>query len=121
MNPILNYAIIIFVVMVIAVGQLIFKTVSLRLGDRGFEVLLTDHRTALLFVAALAAYGISTLGWVLALRNVPLNTAYLFMSASFIIVPVMAYFVLDEPITARLALGSALIVCGVLVAATSNA
>jgi drug/metabolite transporter (DMT)-like permease len=121
MNPLLNYAIILFVVMVIAVGQLIFKTVSLRLGDRGFEVLLTDHRTALLFLAALAAYGVSTLGWVLALRNVPLNTAYLFMSASFILVPLMSYFVLGEPITMRLVIGSALIICGVLVASGATA
>jgi drug/metabolite transporter (DMT)-like permease len=116
-----NYAIIIACVIVVAIGQLMFKTVGTRLGSRGFEALLTDHRTAMLFLLALAAYGASTLGWVLALRSVPLSTAYLFMSASFILVPLMAFFFLGEPVSARVMIGGALIVSGILVAATAGA
>ncbi len=114
-----NYAIIIACVIVVAIGQLMFKTVGTRLGSRGFEALLTDHSTALLFALALAAYGASTLGWVLALRAVPLSTAYLFMSASFILVPLMAFFVLGEPVSSRVIIGGALIISGILVAATA--
>ncbi len=116
-----NYAIIIACVLVVAMGQLMFKTVGTRLGGRGFEALLTDHSTALLLFLALAAYGVSTLGWVLALRHVPLSTAYLFMSASFILVPMMAFFVLGEPVSGRVLIGGALIVSGILVAATAGA
>jgi uncharacterized membrane protein len=43
------------------------------------------------------------------------------MSASFILVPLMSYFVLGEPITTRLVIGSALIICGVLVASGATA
>ncbi len=116
-----NYLIIIACVLVVAMGQLMFKTVGTRLGSRGFEALLSDHGTAVLLVFALGAYGIATLGWVLALRNVPLSTAYLFMSASFILVPVMAFFVLGEPVSSRVMIGGALIVSGILVAATAGA
>jgi len=115
-----NYAIIIACVLVVAIGQLMFKTVGTRLGSRGFEALLTDHATAALLLLALAAYGASTLGWVLALRQVPLSTAYLFMSASFVLVPLMSFAVLGEPVSMRVLIGGALIVTGILVAATGS-
>ena len=83
-----NYILILTVVVVIAVGQLLFKTVSQRLGDAGFLTLVTDPKTGLLFFAALFIYGIATFGWVWALRQVPLSTAYLFMALGFILVPV---------------------------------
>lgn len=114
-----NYAIIAACVLVVAIGQLMFKTVGTRMGSRGFEALLTDRATAALFALALAAYGASTLGWVLALRQVPLSTAYLFMSASFILVPAMAYLALGEPVPARVFVGGAIIVGGIAVAATA--
>lgn len=116
-----NYAIITICVLVIATGQLLFKTVGTRMGDNGFEYLLTDRPTAFLFLLAIAAYGASTFGWVLVLRQVPLSTAYLFMSASFILVPMMSFFILGEPISARVVVGGMLIVAGILVAASSMA
>jgi drug/metabolite transporter (DMT)-like permease len=116
-----NYAFIIACVIVVAIGQLAFKTVGTRLGGRGFEALLTDHSTAAMFMLAMAAYGIATFGWVLALRNVPLSTAYLFMSANFILVPMMAFFILGEPVSGRVLIGGALIVSGIIVAATAGA
>lgn len=120
MTGLYNYAIIIGCVLVVAIGQLMFKTVGERLGDRGFEALLGDVPTALLFGLALAAYGASTFGWVLALRHVPLSTAYLFMSASFILVPAMAWAVLGEPISTRLVIGGAMIVGGIAIAAVNT-
>lgn len=111
-----NYIVIAVCVAVIAVGQLLFKLVGARLGAAGLAALLTDRAAALMFVAALALYGTATLAWVWALRSVPLSTAYLFMSASFILVPLMAHFVLGEPISPRLAVGSLLVVGGILIA-----
>ena len=115
----MNYAIIIAVVTTIAGGQLLFKTVGLRMGDRGFLALLHDPTGAALFAAALALYGVVTIGRVWALRQVPLSTAYLFMAMGFIIVPVLAHFTLGETLTWRLAAGSALIVTGIALAATA--
>lgn len=113
-----NYIIIIVCVIVVAVGQLLFKTVGTRLGSSGFEALLTDYKTAFILLAALALYGLSTLGWVLALRNVPLSTAYLFMSLSFVIVPLLAWQILGEPISFRFLFGSGLIMAGIVIAAS---
>ncbi|MGB7287540.1 MAG: hypothetical protein WBC71_11465 [Salaquimonas sp.] len=113
-----NYFIIIACVVVVALGQLLFKTVGTRLGAQGFEALLTDYKTAGIFLGALALYGLSTLGWVLALRSVPLSTAYLFMSLSFVIVPTMAWAFLGEPISGRFMIGSALIMSGIVLAAS---
>ncbi len=117
----LNYSIITACVLVIAIGQLLFKTVGTRMGNNGFEYLLTDRQSAFLFLLALAAYGASTFGWVLALRQVPLSTAYLFMSASFVLVPLMSFFVLGEPVSPRVIIGGALIIAGILVAASGMA
>ena len=115
----MNYAIILAVVATIAGGQLLFKMVGLRMGDRGFQVLLTDTTGAALFASALVLYGLATIGWVWALRQVPLSTAYLFMALGFIIVPVLAHFALGETLTWRLAAGSLLIVGGIALAATA--
>ena len=114
-----NYILILSVVVVIAVGQLLFKTVSQRLGDAGFLTLVTDPKTGLLFLAALTIYGIATFGWVWALRQVPLSTAYLFMALGFVLVPVLAHFTFGEAVTARLAIGTMMIVGGILVAVSS--
>lgn len=112
-----NYLVILACVVVVALGQLLFKTVGTRLGSSGFEVLLEDYKAAGLLLLALSLYGISTLGWVLALRNVPLTTAYLFMSLSFVIVPTLAWWWLGEPVSARFIAGSVLIICGIVLAA----
>lgn len=116
-----NYLIIIACVLVVAIGQLLFKSVGLRMGSSGFEAFLTDHKAALMFVAALFFYGVSTLGWVLALRQVPLSTAYLFMSLSFVIVPALAWYFLNETISVKTMIGGTLIIAGILVTSTANA
>ena len=115
----INYIIILLVVCVLAIGQLLFKTVSNRLGDGGFWTLTTDYATLAIFITSLAVYGIATIGWIWALRQVPLSTAYLFMSLGFVFVPVMSHFIFGEPLSYRIAISSALIVCGILVAATA--
>lgn len=114
-----NYFLIITVVSVLAIGQLLFKLVGLRIADGGFGVLLHDMRGASLFVAALVLYGIATIAWIWALRQVPLSTAYMFMSLGFVMVPIMANYVLGEPLSIRFAIGAAMIIAGILVSATA--
>jgi len=115
----MNYIIILVVVSILAVGQLMFKTVGVRIGDKGFAALTTDMTALGIFLGSLALYGVATIGWIWALRQVPLSTAYLFMSLGFILVPVMSHYVLGEPLSIRIAISSALIICGILVAATA--
>ncbi|MEM9330112.1 MAG: EamA family transporter [Pseudomonadota bacterium] len=113
-----NYVIIFGCVLVVAIGQLLFKLVGLRMGARGFDILLEDYKSAALFLTALVFYGASTLGWVLALRQVPLSTAYLFMSMSFVLVPVGAWYFLNETLDVRTLAGSALIISGIALASS---
>ena len=113
----INYVIILTVVATLAIGQLLFKTVGLRLGDRGFMTLLEDRQTLLIFLTSLMLYGVATIGWIWGLRQVPLSTAYLFMSLGFILVPLIAYFILGEPISTRFIMGTVLIIAGIIVAA----
>ena len=113
----INYVIILTVVATLAIGQLLFKTVGLRLGDKGFLTLLHDRQTLMIFLTSLALYGVATFGWIWGLRQVPLSTAYLFMSLGFVLVPLAAYLVFGEPISTRFILGTALIIIGIVVAA----
>jgi len=114
-----NYAIIIGCVFVVAIGQLLFKYVGLRLGNQGFEAFLNDYKAAGIFLVAITLYAISTLGWVLALRQVPLSTAYLCMSLSFLIVPIGAWIFFNEPANIKTLLASVLIISGIYIASTA--
>lgn len=114
----INYVILLAVVATIAIGQLLFKQVGLRLGDRGFLTLLEDRQTLVIFMTSLALYGVATFGWIWGLRQVPLSTAYLFMSLGFVLVPLIAYFFLGEPISTRFMVGTAFIITGIAIAAS---
>lgn len=114
-----NYILIIVVVTVLAVGQLLFKMVGMRIGEGGFLSLLHDQRGAMLFGIALVLYGLATLAWIWALRQVPLSTAYMFMAMGFVLVPIMSHYVLGEALNWRIAMGSMMIIAGILVSATA--
>lgn len=114
-----NYIIILLVVLILAIGQLLFKTVSNRLGDDRFYALTTDYGTLAIFLTSLAVYGVATIGWIWALRQVPLSTAYLFMSLGFILVPTASHFIFGDPLNMRIAISIVLIISGILVAATA--
>ena len=114
----INYVIILCVVATLAVGQILFKSVGLRLSDKGFSALLTDRQTFMIFATSLALYGIATIGWIWGLKHVPLSTAYLFMSLAFVLVPIAAWFVFAEPISTRFMIGTALIIIGIIVASS---
>lgn len=69
-------------------------------------------------ISSLALYGLTTLGWVWILRNVPLHLAYPFMGLAFLIVPTLAWLFLGEPLHWRTLAGGALILAGVALAAS---
>lgn len=100
----------------ISIGQLLFKKAALALP----AVL---SLSALLYngwlVAALALYGVTTLGWIWVLRHVPLHLAYPFMGLAFLIVPTLAWLFLGEPLNWRTLAGGALIMAGVVLASTT--
>jgi drug/metabolite transporter (DMT)-like permease len=100
-------------VLCIAIGQLLFKKAAVALPP-------TFSVSALLLngwlMASLILYGLTTLGWVWILRHAPLHLAYPFMGLAFLIVPVLAWLFLGEPIGWRTLAGGVFIMVGVALA-----
>jgi multidrug transporter EmrE-like cation transporter len=98
-----------------AAGQILFKRAAAQMTGAGGPWLLELAKLPSMWLA-LALYAGSTLLWVKILTSVPLSRAYPVAALAFILVPAAGYLFFDEPINARLAAGTALIVVGVIVA-----
>lgn len=100
----------------ISIGQLLFKKAAAALPASLSAPALLQNGWLL---AALVLYGITTLGWVWVLRHAPLHLAYPFMGLAFLIVPLLAWIFLGEPLHWRTLAGGGLIMAGVALASTS--
>lgn len=109
-----SYALIAGCVAALAIGQVLFKICSSRIGDL-FD-LVRSPSTLAIFLVAISIYAGSTLASILALRTVSLNQAYVFLSASFVIVPILSYLILGERLSSQTLIGSIVICSGVLIA-----
>ena len=109
----LTIALTLLCVLCISVGQILFKKAA-----AGFEPPLSWRSLFLngWLIASLLLYGMTTLGWVWILRNVPLNLAYPFMGLAFLIVPTLAWFLLGETLHWRTFAGGLLILAGIALA-----
>ena len=101
----------------ISCGQLLFKKAAHQLP---VNAVATDWLLNGWLLAALALYGLMTLLWVWILRHAPLHIAYPFMGMAFLIVPVLAWMWLGEPLTWQTLVGGALILAGVTLASTGT-
>ncbi|MCO6176835.1 transporter [Ciceribacter sp. RN22] len=99
--------------LLIATGQVLFKLTSGTTGDLSVRGLV-DLALNPLLIAALAIYGAGTLIWIYVLKSVPLTIAYSFMGLTFFFVPLLAQIFLGESITPRYAVGTALIIAGLI-------
>ena len=104
-------------VMGIALGQMLFKKAAHALPA---NAALTDWVFNGWLIAALALYGVMTLLWIWILRHAPLHIAYPFMGLAFLIVPLLAWFFLKEPLHWQTLAGGALILAGVTLASTGQ-
>ena len=99
-------------------GQLLFKAAALRLPA---EVPFAERVLGLaqngMFVAALALYLVLSVLWVWVLSFTPLSRAYPFVALAFALTPLLGIVIFGEPFSTRLAIGIALILCGLLVVA----
>ena len=110
----LNIASLLAFTCLLALGQLLFKHVALRL--QGLAPL--DSLLAMLgqpaFYAAIALYGGSTLLWIWILARVPLTQAYPWVSLGVVLVPLLGLFVFGEDVRPVFWVGAGLIVAGIL-------
>ena len=114
----LAYILVFICVLALAAGQLIFKYVGNRIVDLSWRDLPAHPDIAAVFALGLLLYGATTVLWIMALRDLPLSRAYMFMSLAFILVPLAASAVFGEILTARFMAGALLIVAGIVVSAS---
>ena len=111
--PLHILALLIATPLLIAVGQVMFKLTGAKLAAYPAppvqSVLLSP-----LFIGSLTLYGGATLLWIYVLKTVPLSYAYSFMALTFVIVPVLAYLWLGEPLSAKYVVGMGLVIAGLL-------
>lgn len=100
---------ILVVVAGIAGGQVLFKLSGQQMAAGGFFKAFFNPY----FFSALVVYGLCTLLWVYLLRDIPLGRAYPVVSLTFLIVPVLSWALLGEPLGKFVFFGGALIVGGV--------
>jgi drug/metabolite transporter (DMT)-like permease len=94
----------------LALGQVLFKLAagSIQLSDPRSLVSLP------LFIA-LTIYGLATVMWLVVLSKVPLSTAFPFYSLTFLLVPLLAWLVLKEPIRPQVMIGGVVIMVGIVI------
>ena len=82
-----------------AAGQAMFKVASADLrGAEGASLMRAGLGLALnpWFIAAVALYGLLSVGWVWILAGMPLSTAYPFVALAFVITPLLGHFLFGE-------------------------
>ena len=96
-------------------GQILFKLASQRLTPGGK---LVDHLLELsgnaYFLAAIGLYCALAIAWVWILSFTALSRAYPFVALAFAITPLLGAWLFVEPITARLLIGIAVILVGLV-------
>jgi drug/metabolite transporter (DMT)-like permease len=99
-------------VLLISVGQLLFKAVGLAVEEEGT---VFAWRPASLGSLAAILYVCATVLWIWLLRLVPLTKAYPFMAMSFVLVPALSALFLGERVSLQYAIGTSLVIAGVIV------
>lgn len=99
-------------VLLICVGQILFKKSAILLSSlkTPFHLIFEP-----MFLGALFLYAFTTVLWIFALQHLSLSRGYMIMSLSYIIIPVFSFYFLNEPFSMRVILGAVLIVSGVLI------
>lgn len=107
-----NLLLLLATILLLSLGQVLFKSASAQLV---LQQPATWWSWSLL--GALLLYGVATVLWLLVLSRVPLSVAFPFYGLAFLLVPLLAAWLLHEPLRWSVWVGGALILCGITVAA----
>jgi drug/metabolite transporter (DMT)-like permease len=95
----------------VGAGQVMLKLAAQKLKLGLHPALLLDP----LLVGAVGLYGALGVVWIFILREIPLNTAYPFVALSFVVTPLLGWFILNDRPSGSYFLGIALICVGVAI------
>ncbi len=104
-------------VVMIASGQILFKKSGIEI--RNSETWFT-FKNFLLLSFAFAIYASATFLWIDLLKAIPLSRAYVFMSLSFVIVPLASVIFFHEKLSFLYIIGAAFIVFGIILASQAS-
>ena len=99
--------------MIFVLLSVLAQSTALALGKAaalGYDGI--ERYLSLQYIGSLAALMVQALVWQQALKRYPLSVAYPFMSAVFLIIPVVSFFVFDETISVGQIAGAVLIAAG---------
>jgi drug/metabolite transporter (DMT)-like permease len=112
------YVAAIAVQVLLALGQVLFKVVARRAYESGWAVLQNGaafvHVAIPTVAAGLLYAGVAGL-WLYVLQHMPLNRAFLFVSLTFVFVPLTAHFLVNETISTGTIVGTGLIISGIAI------
>lgn len=101
-------------VALLSIGQVLFKYASTKI-DIDNDGLLSGIIFNPTVIFAVFIYGLATVCWMIVLTGVELRIAYPYAALAFLIVPVLSYFFLKEPISLNTFIGALIILVGVYV------
>ncbi|KAF1724632.1 hypothetical protein CSC76_13465 [Pseudoxanthomonas mexicana] len=96
--------------LLLSLGQILFKLASRGVSFGDPRSLLSPSLLSGLFV-----YGLATIMWILVLKRLPLSLAFPFYGLTFLLVPLLAHFLIGERIGYQTFLGGGIIMFGVFV------
>lgn len=108
-------AVLVSTIALLAGGQVLFKRAANVIDFSRPTTLLTPQ-----LIVALAVYAVATVLWLYVLGKVRLSVAFPFYGLSFVFVPLLAWWLLHEPIGWRTIAGSGLIIAGVVLASSGG-
>ncbi|MBB3020114.1 multidrug transporter EmrE-like cation transporter [Microvirga lupini] len=111
------YALALFSVIVIAIGQSIFKYSALRFTFTAGQTIVEWVQQNVVPLAAVAGalslYMVSTVAWITALRTIPLSVAFMFNALAFAFIPIVSAMFFGEQLPRLLLPGLASIALGI--------
>lgn len=116
-----SFVVLLTAVALAATGQLMLKhgmTQATDLAKRGPHSLPVAAATNIWVLAGLVVFGLSALAWLATLSRVPLNIAYPFNALGYLAILIASVVVLHERANVWTALGSALVVGGLIMVVT---
>jgi len=103
-----------------SIGQLLFKFGANGIDGSSLDRFLPSVATSPAVIAACVLYAITTVIWVWVLKHAPLSLAYPFTALSYVITPVMSYFLFGEKLNLQFTLGSFLLMLGIVICSLSD-
>jgi multidrug transporter EmrE-like cation transporter len=102
-------------------GQVVMKMGTSQVSTAGlsFLSLLLKYFTNMHILTGLLLYTLSAVVWIFAISKVQLSIAYPMVASGYVLVVLLSYLLLHEPVSSLRVLGLLTIVAGVIIIANS--